>query len=94
MKTMSYSMARENLASVIEHVVSTREEVVIERRGFEAVAMIPADELSGLMETAHLLRSPKNAKRLLEALLRSYRGGGSEMDLDEISREVGLSTDR
>lgn len=56
--------------------------------------MIPADELAGLMETAHLLRSPKNAKRLLEALLRSYRGGGEEMDLDEIARAAGLPADR
>jgi antitoxin YefM len=94
MKTLSYSEARENLASVIEEVLSTREQIVIQRRGYEAVAMIPADELSGLIETAHLLRSPKNAKRLLEALLRSYRGGGEEMHLDEISRAVGLHTDR
>ena len=94
MKTLSYSEARENLASLIEEVISTREQIVIERRGYEPVAMIPADELSGLIETAHLLRSPKNAKRLLEALLRSYRGGGEQMDLDEISRAVGLHTDR
>jgi len=93
MKTLSYSEARGKLASVIEEVVSTREQIVIERRGYEPVAMIPADELSGLIETAHLLRSPKNAKRLLESLLRSYRGGGEEMDLDEISTAVGLHTD-
>ena len=91
---MSYSDAREHLASLIEEVISTREQVVIKRRGFEAVAMIPADELAGLIETAHLLRSPKNAKRLLEALLRSYRGGGEQMDLDEISRAAGLPADR
>jgi antitoxin YefM len=94
MKTVSYSDAREHLAGLIEEVISTREEVVIQRRGFEPVAMIPADELAGLMETAHLLRSPKNAKRLLEALLRSYRGGGEEMDLDEISNAAGLPADR
>jgi antitoxin YefM len=94
METVSYSEAREHLASMIEQVVSTREGVMIQRRGFEPVAMVPADELSGLLETAHLLRSPKNAKRLLEALLRSYRGGGEEMDIDEISRAVGISTDR
>lgn len=94
MKTVSYSDAREHLAGLIEEVISTREEVVIQRRGFEPVAMIPADELAGSMETAHLLRSPKNAKRLLEALLRSYRGGGEEMDLDEISRAAGLPADR
>jgi antitoxin YefM len=94
MKTVSYSDAREHLATLIEEVISTREQVVIQRRGFEAVAMIPADELAGLIETAHLLRSPKNAKRLLEALLRSYRGGGEPMDLDEISRAAGLPADR
>lgn len=94
MKTVSYSDAREHLASLIEEVLSTREQVVIQRRGFEAVAMIPADELAGLIETAHLLRSPKNAKRLLEALLRSYRDGGEQMDLDEISRAAGLPADR
>ena len=94
MKKLSYSEARESLAMVIEDVISTREEIIIERRGFEPVAVIPADELSSLMETAHLLRSPKNAKRLLEALLRSYRGGGEKMDLDEISKAVGISADR
>jgi antitoxin YefM len=94
MKTLSYSEARESLATVIEDVISTREEIIIERRGFEPVAVIPADELSSLMETAHLLRSPRNAKRLLEALLRSYRGGGKEMDLDEIAKAVGISADR
>jgi antitoxin YefM len=93
MKTMSYSEARENLASVIEEVTSTREEIEIHRRGFEPVVVIPADELSGLRETAHLLRSPANVKRLLEALLRSYRGGGQGMELDEIAREVGLPAD-
>ena len=91
---MSYSEARGSLASVIEEVISTREEIVIQRRGFEPVAVIPANELSDLKETAHLLRSPKNARRLLEALLRSYRGEGEEMDLDEISRAAGLSADR
>jgi antitoxin YefM len=93
-KTISYSDARERLASVIEEVIATREQIVIERRGFQPVALIPADELAGLIETAHLLRSPKNAKRLLESLLRSYRGGGEKVDLDEISRAVGLHTDR
>jgi antitoxin YefM len=50
------------------------------------VAIIPAEELAGLLETAHLFRSPKNVQRLLEALLRSYQGEGEgrEMSLDEI----------
>jgi prevent-host-death family protein len=47
MKMVSYSDAREHLASLIEEVISTRKQVVIPRRAFEAVAMIPADELAG-----------------------------------------------
>ena len=86
MKTTTYSAARERLASLIEDVISTREVALITRRGYEPVAIIPAEELVGLLETAHLLRSPKNARRLLEALLRFYQGGngGTEMSLDEI----------
>ena len=85
MKTTTYSAARERLASLIEDVIATREVALITRRGYEPVAIIPAEELVGLLETAHLLRSPKNARRLLEALLRSYQGGeGTEMSLDEI----------
>jgi len=83
-KTRTYSDAREHLATVIEDVISTREAELITRRGYEPVAIIPADELAGLLETAHLLRSPKNAQRLLSALLRSYKGEGKKMTLDEI----------
>jgi antitoxin YefM len=79
MRTRTYSDAREHLASVIEEVISTREAQLITRRGYEPVAVIPTAELAGLLEAAHLLRSPKNARRLLTALLRSYQGAGKEM---------------
>ena len=92
MKTTTYSAARERLASLIEDVIATREVALITRRGFEPVAIIPAEELVGLLETAHLLRSPKNARRLLKALLRFYQEGeGKEMTLDEI-RLLGASS--
>ena len=84
MKTRTYSDARQHLATLIEDVISTREAELITRRGYEPVAIIPAEELAGLLETAHLLRSPKNAQRLLSALLRSYQGEGKKMTLDEI----------
>ena len=86
MKTTTYSAARERLASLIEDVIATREVALITRQGYEPVAIIPAEELVGLLETAQLLRSPKNARRLLQALLRFYQGGdgGTEMSLDEI----------
>ncbi len=67
----TYSHARANLATLIERVTKDREIVIIHRRGFEDVALIAAAELSGLLEIVHLLRSPKNAHRLLTALNRA-----------------------
>ncbi len=66
----SYTNLRDNLASVLDRVVDEQETVIVRRKGGRDVALIPASELSGLAETAHLLRSPKNAKRLLAALQR------------------------
>ncbi len=55
---VSYSHARDNLAAVWDQVEDSREAAVIQRRGHEDVALIPADELASLRETAYLLRSP------------------------------------
>ena len=68
MNAISYSELREKLASVMEQLVANRERVIITRRGHPDMAMLSADELSSLLETVHVLRSPKNAKRLFEAL--------------------------
>ena len=65
---ITYTKARENLASLLDRAVNDKEVIVIERRGKQDVALIAADELASLMETAYLLRSPVNAKRLLDAL--------------------------
>ena len=67
----SYTHLRENLSSILDRVVDDQEVVIVRRRGSRDVALIPADELAGIMETAHLLRSPRNAKRLLTALRRA-----------------------
>ena len=64
----TYTKARANLAKLCYEVTENREVVIINRRGNDDVALVAADELSILLETAHLLRSPKNAKRLLAAL--------------------------
>lgn len=74
MNAISYSELREKLASVMEQLVANRETVVITRRGHPDVAMLPADELSSLLETVHVLRSPKNAARFFEALEDSVTG--------------------
>jgi antitoxin YefM len=70
----TYTSLRENLATVLDLVVDQQETVIVRRRGARDVALIPASELAGLMETAHLLRSPRNARRLLRALRRAKAG--------------------
>ena len=72
----SYSNARATLATLCDEVSSTREPVIIRRRGAADVALVSADELASLLETAHLLRSPKNAERLLKALSRAGSAPG------------------
>ena len=69
----TYSQARAELAKLLDQVIHNREVVVIRRRGEEEVAMIAASELTSLMETAYLLRSPANAERLLSALSRALK---------------------
>lgn len=69
----TYTNLRENLASILDQVVDQQEIVFVRRKGARDVALVPAAELSSLMETAHLLRSPKNARRLLTALDRAER---------------------
>jgi len=87
---VSYSQARQKLASLLDEVTQDKAVVIINRRGGEPAALIAADELASLTEAVHLLRSPANAARLLEALARSLKGGGQTMTVDELSAEVGL----
>jgi antitoxin YefM len=86
----SYTSLRENLANVLDRVGLDQEVVIVRRRGMPDVALIPADELAGLMETAHLLRSPANAKRLLAALRRGERRKGTPSTVEQLKRTMGL----
>jgi antitoxin YefM len=86
----SYTHLREDLASILGRVAADREVVIVRRRGAGDVALIPADELAGLIETAHLLRSPKNAQRLLAALGRASRKTGKPRTVAKLRREMGL----
>ena len=92
-KTVSYSEARENLASLMNTIEETLNPVVITRRGHSNMVLIAEDELSGLQETAHLLRSPANARRLIEALARSRSGKHQEMTLDALAEKIGTVQD-
>ena len=84
----TYTSLRENLASVLDEVVDQQDVVIVRRRGARDVALLPATELSGLLETAHLLRSPRNARRLLGALRRAERGKTKPGTLLELRREI------
>jgi antitoxin YefM len=84
----TYTSLRENLASVLDQVVDQQETVIVRRRGSRDVALIPASELAGLLETAHLLRSPRNARRLLAALHRAERGKARPGKVAELRREI------
>jgi len=90
----TYTSLRQNLASVMDRIVNDREVVVVRRKRGQPVAMIPADELSSLLETAHLLRSPRNAQRLLEALRNSQRRKAKPESLDKLRQEMGLARSR
>lgn len=86
----SYTQARATLASLCDRVAETSEPYVIERRNGANVALISEVELNALLETAHLLRSPKNATRLATALTRAHGGKPVPSSLHELRRSLGL----
>jgi antitoxin YefM len=86
----TYTQARANLATLCNKVTDNREVVIIQRRGVDDVALISAVELTSLLETAYLLRSPKNSKRLLTALTRAQKRITGPQSLEDLRREVGL----
>ena len=87
---ITYTQARANLASLLDEVSLNKEVVIINRKNAENVALVSESELSGLLETAHLLRSPKNAKRLLETLLRVQENTESAQTLEDFKKELGF----
>jgi len=91
MTETTYTNLRQSLASVLDRVANDREVVIVTRRGEKTVAMLPADELAGLLETAHLLRSPGNAMRLLSALRRAIGQKRKPESLAKLRREMGFA---
>ncbi|GAB2643526.1 type II toxin-antitoxin system prevent-host-death family antitoxin [Prescottella soli] len=83
MKTMTYSQSRARYAETLNAVTADREEVVITRAGHEPVVMVALDDYESLKETAYLIRSPENARRLLASINRLERGTGTTHDLLE-----------
>jgi antitoxin YefM len=89
----TYTQARANLKTLLDEVAENREPIIIRRNGGDDVALIAADELRGLIETAHLLRSPRNAQRLLQALRRAQAGKGRKESLEKLRADLGLDDD-
>ena len=83
MKTMSYTESRARYAEVLDSVTDDREEVVITRAGHEPVVIVSLADYESLRETAYLMRSPANARRLLDAMERLEAGGGQTHELIE-----------
>ena len=90
----TYTSLRQRLASVLNQVAEDQEIVIVRRRNAKDVALVPAEELESLMETAHLLRSPKNARRLLSALRRAEGRTGRPESVEKLRQEMGLVPSR
>ena len=86
----TYTNARANFAKFCDEAAENHEVVIINRRGSKDVALVAAAELSSLMETAHLLRSPKNAQRLLTALQRAKKRIVPPKSLKHLKQEIGF----
>jgi antitoxin YefM len=80
MDAITYSTARANLASTMDRVCNDHEAIIVTRSGQRSVVMLSLEDYEALEETAYLLRSPENAKRLLAAIEQLNSGDGIERD--------------
>lgn len=83
MKTISYTESRARYAEVLDGVVNDREEVIVTRSGHESVVIVSLDDYESLRETSYLMRSPANARRLLDAMENLEAGRGVTRELIE-----------
>ena len=81
MKALTYSAARSNLAKTMKDVCDDHDPVIITRKQHDAVVMMSLEDYEALNETAYLLHSPKNTKRLLESIEELEKGMGKERNL-------------
>lgn len=83
MDAITYSAARANLAGTMDRVCEDHEPIIITRNGQQAVVMLSLEDYNAMEETAYLLRSPKNAKRLVDSIAELEAGKGRERKLAE-----------
>lgn len=83
MDAITYTTARANLAKTMDRVCEDHEPLIITRNGEQSVVMLSLDDYKSLEETAYLLRTPTNARRLLTAVAQLHAGQGTERKLAE-----------
>lgn len=84
-KQTNYTNLRQNLASILDEIIDDRGIIIVNRTGKEDVAMLSAQELSSMMETLYLLKSPANARKLLAAMERADELEGVEIQSQSLS---------
>lgn len=83
MKALSYTAARQNLAKTMDQVCQDHSPIIITRKTNDSVVLMSLEDYTALQETAYLLRSPKNTRRLVESINQLEGGKGHERDLAE-----------
>lgn len=83
MDAITYTTARANLASTMDRVCEDHEPLIITRNGEQSVVMLSLEDYKALEETAYLLRTPANARRLLASVAQLDGGKGTERVLAE-----------
>ncbi len=83
MKAITYTAARQNLAKTMEKVCKDHAPVIVTRKSTNSVVIMSLEDYEALEETAYLLRSPKNTRRLIESIAQLEDGRGSERELSD-----------
>ena len=83
MKAITYTAARQNLAKTMEKVCKDHAPIIVTRKTTESVVIMSLEDYETLEETAYLLRSPKNTRRLIESIAQLEEGRGSERELSD-----------
>ncbi len=83
MDAITYTSARQNLAKTMEKVCEDHSPVIITRKKHDSVVIMSLEDYAALEETAFLLRSPKNTRRLIESIVQLAEGNGTERELAE-----------
>ena len=83
MKAITYTAARQNLSKTMENVCKDHAPIIVTRKTTDSVVIMSLEDYEALEETAYLLRSPKNTRRLIESIAQLERGEGTERELSD-----------